>query len=261
MSGKDGNSPDKKKRKKQLASTKISLITNLIHHQFSFVIKEEAQRQMDYIENRFVQSKLSESVEEGCHVLWIRGYEISSEELKKGYMGNYAVLYCELTPDNRYTLMLRKIPIDLNRHPQRKRALGKHPDWGYWVMRRIKKNWTYGSIDEAYSNLMSLAEDFPEVTIPSQNKLFTILYCKKPDDSMPLERVVLELKALPEGGFTITCEENTHQPSTRKPATQEQEQEEAPQLGRFTSMVAVKRNKRKNIADLVKKEPEDHTSD
>lgn len=249
-----GTFTDGKKSKKSLAHVKSPVIDALIHQRFVFTNRADAVEKIRQIEQRFVRSSLAESVTPETTVVWIRGFQLTGEEEKSGCIGNYAVVQADQTPDGKYTLIARKLPVEPARHPVRKRRKGKHPDWGYWVLRRVQKNWRYGSIDEAYGDLMKLAEDFPEVSIPSQNKLYTIIYRKTTDGSLPLFRVILEVEALPQGGFTITCKENTFKRENKPEKKSEEpaaESQEAP--GRFASMVTVKRNRRKNIADLVGK--------
>jgi hypothetical protein len=242
------------KKKKTLANIKSPVIDAVIHGRYSFSTQATAQEKLDQLEERFVRSSLADSVDESeATVLWIRGYDLTDEEKKQGCVGNYAVIKVEETPDGKFAIQARKLPIEVARHPQRKRQKGKHPDWGYWVLRRVKKGWRYNSIEEAYSDLMKLVEDFPEVSIPAQNQIYTIIYRKMPDDSLPLFRVILEVEPLPEGGFTITCRENTFK-RDQKPKKQEApspQGDEQQQVGRFTSMVMVKRNKRKNINEAL----------
>ncbi len=230
------NSMEEKKPKKMLANAKSPIIDAVIHQRYAFATKQDAVKKIQSISEKFVKSTLAESVAADCVVLWIRDYQLTAEEIKVGCIGNYALLYPDKTPDGKFTVSARKLTIEVGRHPQRKRQKSKHPDWGYWVLRRVKKNWRYGSIDEAYADLMQLAEDFPEVSIPGQNKLYTIVYRKTDDDSLPLFRIVLEVEALPEGGFTITCKENTFKRENKpgKEQTGAGEQPAEP-MGKFAS--------------------------
>lgn len=240
---------EERKVKKVLANVKSPVINAVLNRRYVFSSKEHAEAKIDFIQSRFVRSSYGQEDESNPRtIIWVRGYDVTEDEAKSGCIGNYAILYVDETMDGKYTVAAQKVIADAARHPQRKRKKSKHPDWGYWVLRRIKKNWRYDSIDEAYSDLMTLAEDFPEVSIPAQNKLYTIIYRKMPDDSLPLFRVVLEVEALKEGGFTITCKENTFKRKETKAKKVEEEPKE--QMGRFTSMVQVKQNKRKNIADF-----------
>jgi hypothetical protein len=248
----DSNANDKQ-NSKVLAHARHPIIDAVIKMRYTFSSYEDALDKIDYLEKRFVKSSLSESVTPDTTVLWIRGYEVTEAEEEKGYQGNYAVITPEMTPDKKYTLIARKIEIDLGKHPQRRRNKSKHPDWGYWVLRRVQKGWRYDSVEEAYKDLMAIAEDFPEVSIPSTNKLLTIIYRKTTDGSLPLFRVILEVEALREGGFTITCKENEHK-GAKKPKAENAitaEGEEPEQIGRFASMVALKKNRKKNINDVL----------
>ncbi len=245
-------SPDVAKNKKALAHARHPIIDAVIKMRYTFSNYEDALDKIIYLEKRFVKSTLSESVTPDTTVMWIRGYELSEKEENDGYTGHYALISPEQTPDKKYTLVARKLEIELAKHPQRKRKKSKHPDWGFWVLRRVQKGWRYDSVEEAYKDLMAIAEDFPEVSIPSANKLFTIIYRKTTDDSLPLFRVVLEVEALREGGFTITCKENTHRAANK--TKEVLPDEEAEPIGRFASMVSLKKNRKKNINDVLKEQ-------
>ena len=248
-----GESGGKKKtpKQKKLASMKSPIIDAIVNGRYVFKTKKAAEKKIRYIEERFVKSTYAPEEHKGRTIMWIRGYDLTKAEKKAGCIGNYALIYSEKTDDDKWTLKAQKLETDPGRHPQRKREKAKHPDWGYWVLRRIKKNWRYETIEEAYADLMTLAEDFPEVSIPAQNKLYTIIYRKADtEDGFPLFKVILEVENLPEGGFTITCKENTFTRDKPKETKQSEETTSKPQ-GKFTSMVELKRNKRTNIADAT----------
>ncbi len=237
--------------KKVLAHAGHPIIDAVIKMRYAFSNYDDALNKITYLENRFVKSSLADLETPATTVLWIRGYDVTKKEEEAGYTGNYALISPDMTPDKKYTLIARKLEVEIGKHPQRKRKKSKHPDWGFWVLRRVQKGWRYDSVEEAYADLMAIAEEFPEVSIPSSNKLFTIIYRKATDDSLPLFRVVLEVEALQEGGFTITCTENTY----RSNKTKEVPTEDAPEpIGKFASMIALKKNRKKNINDVLKEQ-------
>lgn len=250
------NTQKRKKPKKFLANIKSPIIDAILNGHYVFSSREQAEKKLEYVQSRFVRSSYGQEEEVPRTILWIRGYDVTEEEEATGCIGNYAIIYIDEQPGNSFTLAAQKVVADAKRHPQRRRKKNRHPDWGYWVLRRIKKGWRYDSIDEAYSDLMTLAEDFPDVTIPSQNKVFTILYQRSMDEEeLPLKRVILEVEALHEGGFTVTCKPNNYKPKETKAKKVEAEPKAA--MGRFTSMVQVKQNRRKNIADFKPAQPEE----
>jgi hypothetical protein len=252
---------DDKPKKKNLANVKSPIIQAIIDQTYVFPNKEMALRKLAYVSDRFIRSSLTSELESTATVLWIRGYAITAQEEESGFLGNYAMIGVEITANGSYTLAASKLPIELSKHPQRLRKKGKHPDWGYWVLRRVQKNWRYDAIDEAYNELMQLVQDYPEVSIPGQNKVYTIIYHKREGVENPLLRIVLEVESLPQGGFTITWKENTYQRADSKPRKNASKDEEdkppQQQVGRFTSMVMVKQNKRKNLADMAPKPSDD----
>lgn len=179
-------------------------------------------------------------------ILWVKGYDVTQEEKEKGYTGNFAVVSCQKEADAKWTLGAEKLAVALEKHPHRRRPHKKHPDWGYWVLRRVKKGWTYSRIEDAYADLMTLAEDFPAVSIPGRNKLYTIIYQKQEDDRLPLFRVVLEVEAGEKGGFIIACRENTY----RAPVAGSAVDTDKPPPGKFAARVTARRHKRTDIAGL-----------
>jgi hypothetical protein len=240
---------EKGKSRKYLATAANPIIAAVLEGHYSFRTRTSAEEKLAYIQENFVRSTYGQEDDTPRTIIWIRGYDVTEEEEAAGCIGNYAIIYVNELSEDTYTLSALKVIADPRRHPQRRRKKNRHPDWGYWVMRRINKGWRYDSIDEAYSDLMTLTEDYPLVTIPSQNKVLTILYQRPENEGDPaLRRVILEVEALHEGGFTIVCKDNNHKPKESKVPKVEAEAKAA--VGRFTSMVQVKQNRRKNIADF-----------
>jgi hypothetical protein len=96
------------------------------------------------------------------------------------------------------------------------------------------------SFSQAQEEMMRIHEEYPEISIPLTNKLYIIIYSK--EHKPPVQKYLLEIKTLDEGGFFIEFGENNYQ----APATPQKEEspEEIPQ-GYFTSMIALKKRKKK----------------
>ncbi|MET0156003.1 MAG: hypothetical protein ABW189_07885 [Rickettsiales bacterium] len=242
------------RKRKIVATVKSPLIDASLHGRFRFKTRDEAVERIKDVADRFVKSSLTPEDRDDALILWVKGYDLTPDEEEKGCVGNYAFLYCEELTDGRFTLRAQKLEADPQSHPQRRRRKGKHPDWGYYVLRRIKKDWRYHSVEEAYADLLKLAEDFPQVSIPARNKLYTIIY-QKPEDNngIPLYRAVLEIEPNGDkGGFCITCKENEFRRNTGAPSVNARpvvvaapEVDGKPAAGYFTSMLEMKRAKRK----------------
>ena len=242
------------RRRKIVATVKSPLMEASLHGRFRFKTRKEAIERIQAISERFVKSSLTPEDRDDALILWVKGYDLTEEEVDKGCIGNYVFLYCEELTDGRFTLRAQKLEADPQSHPQRRRRKGKHPDWGYYVLRRIKKEWRYHSVEEAYADLLKLAEDFPQVSIPASNKLYTIIY-QKPEDpnGVPLFRAVLDIVPNREqGGFQITCKENLFRRNSGAPSANARpvssgapQVDGKPAAGYFTSMLEMKRSKRR----------------
>ena len=186
--------------------------------------------------------------------LWIRNYEVSPEEEQVGFQGHYGVVQCTRMDDEDgyYTLTVTKEPRELKNHPIRKRPAARCPNWGHPILRSILKEKTYTDMFEASQALEALHLEYPETTIPADNmhKLYLMIFSRRENPKQPLEKYVLEVKNLQGGGFTIEAKKNTFKPSaTAKKTAPTSTAEPAEPMGHFSSMVALKRNKKRKPTD------------
>jgi hypothetical protein len=240
--------PNEDRKLRRLATEKHPTIEAVINGLFRFEKKEQALARLEAIKNYFViSSKLPNDEDENVIKLWIRGYKIDEDEEKQGYLGNYAAIKISEN-DDRFSLVAEKQRIALKYHPQRKRPKRKHPDWGHPALRIVKKGVIFDAIEDAQRILMQLHEEYPEVTIPNTNKLFIIIYSKALDNNRsPIQKFILEIKASREGGFFIEYKQNNYQKKEPVAAKEpEQEKTDKKTKGRFTSMVELKRAKKKS---------------
>lgn len=193
-------SESKSHSNRPIASLKEPLIQAVAEGTFSFKTESDALDKIDYIKNKFMKSRhLPEGMDDKV-IIWIRGFALTEDESSKGYQGNYAIVYHTQKSDGKYTILAQKIEADLKCHPVTKRALAKHPDWGYYILRKVKKGYVYKTIDELNDDIVKLAEDFPKVSIPCTNKLYTVVYRKHEDRAKQLTRYVFEAEKLSGGG-------------------------------------------------------------
>jgi hypothetical protein len=218
---------------------------------YRFATEEQANQQLQIFRDHFVLSRHQneESNEKGI-ILWIKGYSITAEEKKNGYTGNYAVIGIKKLKDGKYSLTATRLESELKFHPQRQRPKHKHPNWGHPILRSVKKKRIYPTVEAAQKELQLLHEEYPEVTIPLTNKLYLIIYSRQ--QTPPAQKYVLEVKVGEEGGFYIDAYANEYKapkelPGADQAATMEgDETAEAPVAGGyFTSMVALKRSRKK----------------
>jgi hypothetical protein len=214
---------------------------------YRFASEEQAKQQLQIFRDHFVLSRhQNEEAGENAVILWIKGYSITDDEKKAGYTGNYALIAIKKLPDGKHSLIATKLQSELKFHPQRQRPKHKHPNWGHPILRSVKKQRVYSTVEEAQKELQLLHEEYPEVTIPLTNKLYLIIYSRQ--QVPPAQKYVLEVKVADEGGFLIDAYANDYKGGKEAPAKDQQEagqQDEAQQSGYFTSMVALKRSRKK----------------
>lgn len=252
---------------KRLATEKHPTIQATINDLFRFEKKEQAEARVQAIKDYFVTSvKLpKDSHDQNVLKLWIRGYMIDEEEEKQGYLGNYAAFRIIQLKDKKFTIRAEKQKVAIKYHPQRERPKRKHPDWGHPALRLVKKAAKFDTIEAAAKIIKQLHAEYPEISIPTVNKLFIIIYSKAENPEKPIQKYVLEIKPNKTGGFFIEYKINDYdkkgKDEVKKATTKIAESSEGSKTnepaGYFTSMVALKRDKKAKISDLRKKKQED----
>ncbi|HCR85458.1 MAG TPA: hypothetical protein DIV86_02155 [Alphaproteobacteria bacterium] len=248
----------------RLATEKHPTIEAIITDLFRFETKEQAETRIKAIKEHFIISaKLpKDSRDSNVLKLWIRGYMISDDEEKQGYLGNYAAFRVVQLKDKKFTIRAEKQNIALKYHPQRKRPKRKHPDWGHPALRLVKKGEIFETLEEANKLLKQLHTEYPDISIPAINKLFIILYSKADNPEKPVQKYILEVKPSRDGGFHIDYRLNDYQKKqlpvkkVRRNEDVEKLQNDNQQAGYFTSMITLKRDKKSKISDLRKKKQE-----
>lgn len=247
---------------KRLATEKNPTIEAVINGLFRLENREQAVQKIEALDENFItSSKLPPSKIEGGIKLWIRGYQITKDEEKEGYLGNYAEVAPKEIEGGKYTLSCDKLDVKLKYHPQRKRPKKKHPDWGHPCLRLVKKKKVFETIEDAQRVLGQLHEEFPNISIPAVNKLFIIIYSKS--EKPPVQKYILEIQAEKEvGGFYIDYKINNYDKKKvppkkgKKQARVEGGDNEPLGKGYFASMVELKRNKKEQISELRKQKKE-----
>lgn len=216
---------------------------------YRFANEDQAKQQLQIFRDHFVLSRhQNEEAGDNGIILWIKGYAVTNDEKKGGFTGNYALIGLKKLPDGKHTLEATKLESELKYHPQRQRPTHKHPNWGHPILRSVKKKRIYPTVEAAQKELQMLHEEYPQVTIPLTNKLYLIIYSRQ--QNPPAQKFVLEIKVGEEGGFFIDAYENDYKApkegaAVAAPAGEPKSQGEEPPGGYFTSMVALKRSRKK----------------
>ena len=237
------------KQKLRYANALHAPVAAAINELYRFRDKVHALARLEYLRAQYTH--VSERADwadapgdEPQLLLWIRNYELSPEDELAGYLGHYArITCCRLDDeDGYYSLRAEKIERALKFHPQRKRPQARCPNWGHPILRGVKKGKQHPTLESANAELTQLHLEYPETTIPGENKLYLMIFSREESPAQPLQKYVFEIQHVQGGGFTIESRKNAYkkQVSSRPP------QEDAPApLGHFSSMVALKKRKRK----------------
>lgn len=230
---------EEKTPQKKYAAVGNPTINAVLKSLYRFETEAQALDRIGQLKEHFVTSKhTAPGQTPNAAIIWVRGYELTEQEQKGGYTGNYAHISCK-ADGGKFTLHAVKLESDLRYHPQRKRPKKKHPDWGHPILRDIKKKRVFDSIEQAAKELQRLHEEFPEVSIPDETRLMIILYEKVEGVKSPVQKYKFEVKPIPQGGVFIDYRRNNK--TKKSPPTTVQNTENT---GYFTSMVNLKRKRK-----------------
>jgi len=219
---------------------------------FRLETENQAKEKLDILREHFILSKQQIETEDNPSViLWIKGYDVSPEEKKKGYLGNFAAVSYKKTPNGKFTLYATKMEAEPKYHPQRIRQKSRHPNWGHPILRSIKKGRIFESVEDVQQELQTLHEEFPDISIPCLKKMYIMIYSKEHGQKSPVQKYVLEIKTRKEGdGFYIDYSANNYSPPIGAPVKKKtanagggEKAVETPK-GYFSSMVRLKQAKR-----------------
>jgi hypothetical protein len=242
----------------QYATSKHPLIEAITAKLFRFSTHKQALERLESLKLLFTVGKQQIStLENPSLILWIKGFDVTPEEKKKGYMGNFAILSIEHMESAQFTLQAQKLEVEFKYHPMRRVTKAAHPNWGHPLLRRIQKDELFEDVEAARKILQNIHKAYPECSILCTNKLYTIIFTREgTENDIPTQKYVLELKPQAEGGFRITYTKNTYKAPKKVPNrktilteanTPESLQKAEPQhiqpQGRFTKLIQEKRDK------------------
>lgn len=246
------------------ATIKNPTIEAILGENFRFANEAQALARIESLRDTFIVSPLPKNIDDNslAFKLWIRGYGLTSEAREAGYIGNYARFEIKPVDNGKFTLAAVLVSVDKKYHPQRRQTAKRHPNWGHPIMRDIQKGRVHKTVESAQTELTRLHEMFPEVSIPLTNKMYIMVYRKQEDESQnPIQKWVLEIKALDTGGFKIEYAPNTYQgkgrPTTEASPTKQAAPKQGEAIGRFTSQVLLKKSKKRGATPLPPKKEEE----
>lgn len=247
------NDPKQNKTRK-VAWAEHPLVEAVVKQLYRFSEPDQALRRLEQLQSYFEISS-SQETKDGLQLrLWIKGFGLTDDDHKKGYLGHYALVRPRKVAEGHIILLAEKDEVPLEKHPQKQRPKQKHPNWGHPILRGIQKKKVYTQLVEAQSELDKLHREFPDTSIPNVNKLHIMIYSKEQGGKgNPTKKVTLEIKSTPDGKFQIISKEN----AGRRKAPAKQHIPISPAIsgnalpegvqavqGRFTAMVELKKKKR-----------------
>ncbi len=248
---------------RKYATANHPTIEALVHALYRYPTMEKARERFEHLTQHFVLSKEQpeSTAENPAAHLWIKGFAVTEDETAKGFTGHFAEIRIATTDKGLFTLTATRVEKPIGSHPQKKRLTSKHPNWGHPVMRAVKKKKRYETIEEANAELELLHSEFPDVSIPGVNKLYIIIYEKREGIARPTHKIALELKTHTDGGFIIDHRDNEKpaKPKSKLPPGEQGEgtSESPSQQGYFTSMVSLRKSKKKrNALPAIKAQPD-----
>ena len=239
-------------KKKHYAFSEHETIQAMLHSLFRFQTLEQAQN----ISNKFAEEftlapKLSDPLDKKSFVLWVRGLELTDEQVKQGFLGNFGRITMHPLPTGKWTLTLTKMDVPLRKHPLRKPVPRPHPNMGHPVIRAATRQKVWPTMQDAADQLMKLHEEFPEISVPGINKLKIMTYAKAEKGKSPVQRLELQVVKRGDGIYLIEIKQNIGKPAPKpmpqfapNPPLNQPSPEQNPQ-GKYTKLVSKSRKKRK----------------
>ncbi len=202
--------------KKQYAFAEHETVQAMLHTLFRFQTLEQAQM----ITNKFAQEftlapKLSDPLDKKSFVMWVRGLEVTDDQKKLGFLGNFGKISMHQIKGGKWTMTLKKIDVPLNKHPLRKAIPRRHPNMGHPVIRSATRGKTWPTMLEANAQLVKLHEEFPEISVPGLGKLKILTYVKAEKGESPVQRIELQVTKKDEGVYFIDVRKPQRKPQPK----------------------------------------------
>ncbi len=199
-----------KRKPRPLATADNPVIQAILGERFRFPTKEQAIARLSSVRSQFPTIEDVKAFQEEGHdtnaihmdlnitetvTIWIRNYNVSLEEEKQDFIGNYAQITIKKLEDltGYYTLTVQKLEMPIEDHPQKRMRKQAHPNWGHYIIRGTNGKKIYQSQEEARNDLAKLHFEFPDTSIPAtEDKVHLIVYDRaaKP----PVQKLVLVVK-------------------------------------------------------------------
>jgi hypothetical protein len=231
---------------------------------YRYKTREQAQERIKALGENFVLSK-EQPNEKDVILMWIKGFAVTEEEEKEGFTGHFARIAIQETDEGKFTVTAARHDIPLEVHPQKKRVIMRHPNWGHPVLRSSKRGRVYETMEDAQNELLLLHEEFPEVSIPGVGKMYIIVYGRKEGSKKPIHKIAIEIQPDKEGkGFILVTRDNEKDGKKKERKIHARMNMDKPAdapKGYFSSLEVIRKEKKKKKLGqrfkVVKEDPQD----
>lgn len=221
------------------ASINNEIISALVNQAYKFPTYEAASRLLNALGKKFIFAKgHEEMLKTGRVKLWVRGYQLTEDEIKAGGLGNFCLATIIKQNDGSCIIKCEKEAVEPANHPMKKRKEARMPNWGHPSLKFIKSGGSYEKYEDAVEVLYNLHQEFPETTIPNKDRLDVMVYSREGKNKPEMKKYRLQVKPM-ETGAIIEAEEKTAAPKKAEAA------EEKEIIGRFTAQAMLKKKKKK----------------
>jgi hypothetical protein len=239
---------EKKSSKKEIAGLTDPTIEAIVGGLFRFSRESQAVSLLQRLSRNFLISDDQDPVPlNGCPTLklWIHGFSVTESEHEKGFIGHFARLKVKTLDGGKVTIVAEKISSPLANHPMKKAPKRQNPNGGHRLVRAAMRGKIYDSLEQLRTELLEMHEEFPETTIPGNDKILFMLYSRT--SKPPLRKVRLSIVPVAAGGYTLELADYVKKPTVLHTDKQVENAPVAPKAGKFESMVKLQRKRRKPI--------------
>ena len=235
-------------RNQRYANVANPHIHALITGRYRFEDEAQAVKKMQYFEHHYTVSNKEKYDDmpknKHCMQIWIKDYHISTQDADDGYLGHFAFVAPHMLSTGIYTLQATKIDIPLKYHPRRRRRKERLPNWAHPILRNVKKQKIYATLDEVMMEFDQLLMEYPDTTIPGDKKLLLMIFDRNSNAKQPVQKYVITIAPHKDGGFMLECKLNDYVGRVGPRATAKKDNAEEVPSGYFTSMISLKRKNR-----------------
>jgi len=233
---------------KEVAGLNDPTIEAIVGGLFRFSRESQAVSLLQRLSKNFLISDDQEPVQpSGCPTLkiWIHGFSVTESEQEKGFLGHFARLTIKKLDGGKVTIVAEKISSSLSNHPMKKIPKRQNPNSGHRLVRAAARGKVYESIEQLRTEMLEMHEEFPETTIPGNDKILFMLYSRT--STPPLRKVRLSIAPISSGGYKLELADYIKKPNVTHTNEQVANAPDAPKAGKFESMVKLQRKRRKPI--------------